>query len=91
MKYGPSGKRMNEEKILGPIAVASRHYTARQTEPAPDPIPILIFDTPQTRGRDLKLTIEQQGKGLIKVNGQPLSLVQPEILRFKVRQPSASC
>lgn len=32
----------------------------------------------------MKLTIEQQGKGLIKVNGQPLSLVQPEILRFKV-------
>ncbi|KKY14324.1 putative 40s ribosomal protein s16 [Phaeomoniella chlamydospora] len=26
----------------------------------------------------------KQGKGLIKVNGQPLSLVQPEILRFKV-------
>lgn len=30
-------------------------------------------------------SILQQGKGLIKVNGQPLSLVQPEILRFKVR------
>ena len=27
------------------------------------------------------------GKGLIKVNGQPLSLVQPEILRFKVYEP----
>lgn len=27
----------------------------------------------------------QQGKGLIKVNGKPLSLTQPEILRFKVR------
>ncbi len=39
----------------------------------------------------MKLTIEQQGKGLIKVNGQPLSLVQPEILRFKVRQLPASC
>jgi ribosomal protein S9 len=30
----------------------------------------------------------QQGKGLVKVNGQPLSLVQPEILRFKVRTRS---
>ena len=29
-------------------------------------------------------TVIQQGKGLVKVNGQPLSLVQPEILRFKV-------
>lgn len=27
----------------------------------------------------------QSGSGLIKVNGQPLSLVQPQILRFKVR------
>ncbi|KAL2012697.1 hypothetical protein VTN00DRAFT_222 [Thermoascus crustaceus] len=29
----------------------------------------------------------KQGKGLIKVNGQPLSLVKPEILRFKVYEP----
>ncbi|KAL8954650.1 MAG: hypothetical protein Q9183_006999 [Haloplaca sp. 2 TL-2023] len=29
----------------------------------------------------------KQGKGLIKVNGKPLSLVQPEILRFKVPFP----
>lgn len=27
----------------------------------------------------------QEGKGLIRVNGKPLHLVQPEILRFKVR------
>ncbi|KAJ9669745.1 40S ribosomal protein S16 [Coniosporium apollinis] len=27
------------------------------------------------------------GKGLIKVNGKPLGLVQPEILRFKVYEP----
>ncbi|XEV02169.1 hypothetical protein FSHL1_007456 [Fusarium sambucinum] len=27
------------------------------------------------------------GKGLIKVNGRPLQLVQPEILRFKVYEP----
>ncbi|KAK7751317.1 40S ribosomal protein S16 [Diatrype stigma] len=27
------------------------------------------------------------GSGLIKVNGKPLSLVQPEILRFKVYEP----
>ncbi|KAG9668407.1 ribosomal protein S9, partial [Aureobasidium melanogenum] len=29
----------------------------------------------------------KQGQGLIKVNGQPISLVQPEILRFKVYEP----
>lgn len=33
----------------------------------------------------LRLFDLQQGKGLVKVNGQPLNLVQPEILRFKVR------
>lgn len=27
------------------------------------------------------------GKGLIKVNGSPITLVQPEILRFKVYEP----
>jgi len=27
------------------------------------------------------------GRGLIKVNGSPLSLLQPEILRFKVYEP----
>ncbi|PQE22227.1 40S ribosomal S16 protein [Rutstroemia sp. NJR-2017a WRK4] len=27
------------------------------------------------------------GKGLVKVNGKPLNLVQPEILRFKVYEP----
>ncbi|CEJ92107.1 Putative 30S ribosomal protein S9 [[Torrubiella] hemipterigena] len=27
------------------------------------------------------------GQGLIKVNGRPLSLVQPEVLRFKVYEP----
>ncbi|OMP81964.1 40S ribosomal protein S16 [Diplodia seriata] len=27
------------------------------------------------------------GKGLVKVNGQPLSLVEPAILRFKVYEP----
>jgi len=29
----------------------------------------------------------QAGKGLVKVNGKPLNLVQPEILRFKVYEP----
>ncbi|KAI4096712.1 MAG: hypothetical protein LQ344_000852 [Seirophora lacunosa] len=29
----------------------------------------------------------KQGKGLIKVNGKPLSLTQPEVLRFKVYEP----
>lgn len=32
----------------------------------------------------LTLRVLQAGKGLVKVNGKPLSLIQPEILRFKV-------
>jgi len=29
----------------------------------------------------------KQGKGLIRVNGKPLSLVEPQVLRFKVYEP----
>lgn len=29
----------------------------------------------------------KQGKGLVKVNGKPLSLVEPQVLRFKVYEP----
>merc|ERR1712080_579459 len=29
----------------------------------------------------------KNGKGLIKINGSPITLVQPEILRFKVYEP----
>ncbi|KAI0127806.1 ribosomal protein S9/S16, partial [Xylariales sp. AK1849] len=29
----------------------------------------------------------KQGSGVVKVNGKPLSLVQPEVLRFKVYEP----
>ena len=31
----------------------------------------------------------KEGKGLIRVNGQPLHLLEPEVLRVKVRFPSA--
>ncbi|KAL9085415.1 MAG: hypothetical protein Q9159_004704 [Coniocarpon cinnabarinum] len=30
---------------------------------------------------------QQQGKGLVKVNGRPLSLAEPAALRFKVYEP----
>jgi small subunit ribosomal protein S16e len=33
------------------------------------------------------VAIAKQGKGLIKVNGKPLQLVEPSILRFKVYEP----
>lgn len=48
---------------------------------------------PQSKKRASRPTLtlwgtKQQGKGLVKVNGKPLSLAQPEILRFKVNPPT---
>jgi small subunit ribosomal protein S16e len=31
--------------------------------------------------------LPQTGSGLLKVNGKPLSLMQPEVLRFKIYEP----
>ncbi|KAJ1649842.1 40S ribosomal protein S16 [Dispira simplex] len=44
----------------------------------------------QTFGRKKTATAVatcKRGKGLIKVNGSPINLVEPEILRFKVYEP----
>jgi len=44
----------------------------------------------QTFGRkktSVAVAYTTAGKGLIKVNGQPLELVEPEILRIKVQEP----
>lgn len=44
----------------------------------------------QTYGRKKTATAVahcKRGKGLIKINGSPLALVEPEILRFKVYEP----
>ncbi|TVY16296.1 40S ribosomal protein S16 [Lachnellula arida] len=39
------------------------------------------------REHDILTSWIKAGKGLVKVNGKPLNLVQPEILRFKVYEP----
>jgi small subunit ribosomal protein S16e len=39
------------------------------------------------RKRGRKTDNGHSGKGLIKVNGKPLHLVEPQILRFKVYEP----
>ena len=44
----------------------------------------------QTYGRKktaVAVAYVTDGKGLVKVNGQPLKLVEPEILRYKVYEP----
>lgn len=43
-----------------------------------------------TFGKKKKATavaICKQGNGLIKVNGRPIDLVQPELLRYKIYEP----
>ncbi|EAT84490.2 hypothetical protein SNOG_08214 [Parastagonospora nodorum SN15] len=52
--------------------------------------PIMASQSVQCFGKKKTATAVahcKAGKGLIKVNGKPLSLVQPEILRFKVYEP----
>merc|ERR1711988_1276059 len=49
-----------------------------------------IMETVQTFGRKreaVAVAFVKKGKGLIKVNGVPIELVQPEQLRFKVWEP----
>ncbi|CAG8574661.1 15123_t:CDS:2, partial [Acaulospora morrowiae] len=44
----------------------------------------------QTYGRKKTATAVahcKRGKGLIKINGSPINLVEPEILRFKIYEP----
>merc|ERR1712139_293679 len=57
-------------------------------------VPRYIFpahmETVQTFGRKreaVAVAFVKKGKGLIKVNGVPIELVQPETLRFKVWEP----
>merc|ERR1712094_124394 len=48
------------------------------------------METVQTFGRKreaVAVAFVKKGKGLIKVNGGPIELVQPESLRFKVWEP----
>merc|ERR1711898_67786 len=50
----------------------------------------LPMETVQTFGRKreaVAVAFVKKGKGLIKVNGVPIELVQPETLRYKVWEP----
>ncbi|KZS95974.1 ribosomal protein S9 [Sistotremastrum niveocremeum HHB9708] len=41
----------------------------------------------QTFGKKKAIAHAREGRGLIRVNGSPINLVQPEILRYKVYEP----
>ncbi|RDW90717.1 40S ribosomal uS9 domain-containing protein [Aspergillus mulundensis] len=92
------GLRSGEEEVENDEDTGNDHHrwttpNARRTDFAPEtrprPVRDLILQTNTTHGLKgtTQLTTAQQGKGLIKVNGQPLQLVQPEILRFKAYEP----
>merc|ERR1712086_1196767 len=53
-------------------------------------LPHRRMETVQTFGRKreaVAVAFVKKGKGLIKVNGVPIELVQPETLRYKVWEP----
>ncbi|GLT99687.1 hypothetical protein SLE2022_171100 [Rubroshorea leprosula] len=52
--------------------------------------PTLAVESVQCFGRKktaVAVTYYKRGKGLIKINGCPIELVEPEILRFKAIEP----
>ncbi|KAI1963264.1 40S ribosomal protein S16 [Ophidiomyces ophidiicola] len=70
------GKKKTGTDVFLPLSLTARYEQIIDRAGLPD----------GTGGTCAKI-FKQQGKGLIKVNGQPISLVQPEILRFKVYEP----
>ncbi|KAI1310933.1 40S ribosomal protein S16 [Xylaria venustula] len=73
--------------------MASVQSSASAYDPPP-PIFMLVTTTNRERddrgadgNRDTEEEAAKAGSGLIKVNGKPLSLVEPAVLRFKVYEP----
>ena len=60
----------------------SRHTTAIMSAQAPQSVQCFGKKKTATAVAHCKA-----GKGLIRVNGKPLGLVEPQILRFKVYEP----
>jgi small subunit ribosomal protein S16e len=50
----------------------------------PQPVQVVYAPCPQTA---TAVAHAREGKGLIRINGSPINLVRPEILRFKVYEP----
>ena len=63
---------------------------ARPAVPPPSPPCVCAPQSVQTFGRKktaVAVSYCKKGRGLIKINGCPIELVEPEILRFKVFEP----
>ncbi len=70
------------------MAIVLTTFVVRQEEDCDSCCPLQGMTPMEAEPRAMSLTgLLQEGKGLVKVNGKPLSLVQPEILRFKVYEP----
>ena len=71
-----------------------RHVQGTQIPPKflgktarPSRLPAQRPSRPEMKTRRLISTTQQAGKGLVKVHGRPLSLIEPQTLRFKVYEP----
>jgi small subunit ribosomal protein S16e len=76
--------------LFAPTTTTTIHPTLHPPSPADTTDIMSAVQSVQCFGKKKTATAvahTKQGKGLIKVNGKPLSLVEPQILRFKVYEP----
>ena len=73
--------RLRAPSLLTAAAARSR---------APQPTPPFSMESVQTFGRKknaVAVAFVKRGRGLLKINGKPIELCEPEILRYKVFEP----
>ena len=73
-----------------PAPALSRRRAAREPSAASHAAAARVAQSVQTFGRKktaVAVSYCKKGRGLIKINGCPIELVQPETLRFKVFEP----
>merc|ERR1711931_507016 len=67
------------------MGLSVRHSSCRRNMPAKGPL-----QSVQVYGRKKTATAVahcKRGNGLIKVNGRPLEIIEPEFLRYKIQEP----
>ena len=67
--------------------LSTHSYSLHSAPPLKTSSYILLTQTFGKKKSATAVAHVKAGKGLIKVNGSPITLVQPEILRFKVYEP----
>ncbi|KAG6885588.1 hypothetical protein C0993_012590 [Termitomyces sp. T159_Od127] len=85
--YSPQPRRLNRSKWLH-LQRPSRH-SAKRRHVHSTHIFALSFSDDTRLGSQTATAVAhaKEGRGLIRINGSPINLVQPEILRMKVYEP----